>query len=121
MRFLVDASLPRATSTVIKAAGHQSVDVRDVGLGTAADAAIADYAKVNGLCLITRDGDFGNVLDYPPQRYAGIVVLSPPEPASRQMVLRLIEDFLGETSLLPLLAGRLTVVEPGRVRLRPPT
>jgi predicted nuclease of predicted toxin-antitoxin system len=121
LHFLVDASLPRATSTVIAAAGHQALDVRDVGLGAAADTSIADYAKANGLCLITRDGDFGNILDYPPEQYAGIVVLTPPEPASREAVLSLVADFLAETSLLPLLAGRLAVVELGRVRLRPPT
>lgn len=119
VHFLVDASLPRATAAVIAAAGHQASDVRDIGLGVAADAMIAGYARTNSLCVITRDGDIGNVLDYPPEQYSGIVVLAPSEPASRDAVIRLVEEFFRETSLLPLLSGRLAVVEPGRVRLRP--
>src|SRR5690606_32670532 len=113
IHFLVDASLPRATAASIINAGHEALDVRDIGLGTASDAEIAEYARTNGLCVITRDGDFGNIFDYPPERYAGIVVLSTSEPASRDTVIRLVEEFLHETSLLQLLSGRLAVVEPG--------
>jgi predicted nuclease of predicted toxin-antitoxin system len=44
MKFLIDASLPRQTSQILTAAGYQSVDVRDIGMSTAADADIAAYA-----------------------------------------------------------------------------
>lgn len=121
VHFLVDASLPRAIAAVIATAGHQASDIRDIGLGTADDAMIAEYARMNGLCVITRDGDFGNVLNYPPEHHFGIVVLAPAEPASRDAVIQMVKEFLRETSLLPLLSGRLAVVEPGRIRLRPPT
>lgn len=100
--FLVNASLPRAIAAVLATAGHQALDIRDTGLGNAADAAIAEYARTNGLCLVTRDGDFGKVLDYSPEQHAGIVVLSPGEPASRDTVIRMVKEFLHEAVLLPL-------------------
>ena len=120
IHFLVDASLPRATASLIHAAGQQASDVRDIGLGTADDQQIADHARANGLCLITRDGDFGNILDYPPQDYAGIVVIDAPEPSTRDMVLNMVQQFLQQTAVLASLSGRLVVVEAARIRVRPP-
>ncbi len=117
--FLVDASLPRATAEVIRAAGHQATDVRDIGLGDAADDLIAAHAVEHGQCIITRDGDFGNVVDYPPADYRGIVVIEAHDGAGRAVVLGMIERFLRETEIVDRLDGRLAIVEPGRIRLRP--
>lgn len=118
LHFLVDASLPRATSARIEFAGHQATDVRDIGLGVADDRFIADHAKSNQLCLITRNLDFGNIHDYPPHGYFGIVVVRAPDGASRATVLRLVDQFLGQIATLPLLVGRLVIVETSRIRIR---
>ncbi len=119
LHFLIDASLPRATAQTIVACGHQATDVRDIGLGTAEDTLIAEYVRKQKLCLITRDLDFGNIRDYPPQDYFGIVVIHTANGASRDAVLNLVHGFLQQTQILPLLAGRLAVVEPARIRLKP--
>ena len=116
--FLVDASLPRATAELICSCGHQATDVRDLGLAAALDPVIAEHAKSAQLCLITRDGDFGNVLDYPPQDYFGIVVVQTPEAAPRSVVLEMVERFLREPDVVENLPGRLAVVEPARIRVR---
>ena len=52
--------------------GHEAVDVRDIGLGAADDSVIASHARKNGLCLVTRDKDFGDIRNYPPADYSGI-------------------------------------------------
>ncbi|MGA2799120.1 MAG: DUF5615 family PIN-like protein [Thermoguttaceae bacterium] len=119
MEFLVDADLPRPTAEVIRLNGHQARDVRDVGLGRSADEDIAVYAKANGLCLITGDFDFADIRDYPPEDYAGIVVLGLPEKANRDFILRLIIAFLKHPEIISKLPGHLAIVEPGRIRLRP--
>jgi hypothetical protein len=75
MDFLIDASLPRSTASTIASQGHQAIDVRDIGLGTADDSIIAAYALTQRLCLVTRDYDFADVRNYPPLQYAGIVVV----------------------------------------------
>ena len=41
MRFLIDANMPRRTTDVIVASGHDAVDVRAIGLASATDAVIA--------------------------------------------------------------------------------
>ena len=118
--FLIDASLPRPTGEVIRAEGHQATDVRDIGMNSASDREIAERARSNQLCLITRDQDFGNIFDYPPGNYFGIIVIRAPDAATRSIVLNMVRDFLRQTAIIPQLTGRLAIVEPGRVRLRPP-
>ncbi len=118
MRFLIDADLPRSVDGVIKAHGHEPIDVRDVGLRDAQDAEIARYALAEGLCLITGDYDFSDIRNYPPNRYAGIVVLSLPRTANSAYINRLLDGFLAQEELVATLSGKLAIVEPGRVRLR---
>ena len=119
MHFLVDASLPGPTAQIIRLAGHEATDVRDIGLGTADDSLIAQLARDTRRCLISRDGDFGNVLDYPPKNYFGLVVIEAPEGAGRAIVLDMVGQFLKETAVIARLVGRLAIVERHRIRLRP--
>lgn len=118
-QFLVDASLPRATDDLIRRYGHQATDVRNVGLGAAADQEIAHHAQRHQLCVITRDQDFGNALDYPPADYFGIVVIRAPNKATRAVVLSMVEQFLQQSAIVQQMTGHLAIVEPGRIRLRP--
>src|SRR6266550_540466 len=119
MRFLVDANLPLSTATRMRSLGHEVADVREIGLRTADDNLIARHARENGFCLITRDKDFGDIRNYPPANYAGIVVLNLPDDTIAPIVARVMESFLSRKEWLDRLPGRLAIVESGRVRFRP--
>ena len=119
MRFLVDANLPLSTAPQMRSLGHEVADVRDIGLGTADDSLIASHARENGFCLITRDKDFGDIRNYPPANYAGIVVLNLPDDTVAPVVLRVLESFLSHKEWLDRLPGHLAIVESWRVRFRP--
>jgi predicted nuclease of predicted toxin-antitoxin system len=119
MDFLIDASLPRSTASTVRTYGHQAVDGRDIGLGGSSDADIAAHAQANRLCLLTRDYDFADIRNYPPSQYAGIVVIELPATATAAVINQLVGDFLRLRTVLSQLPGRLAIVEPGRVRLRP--
>jgi predicted nuclease of predicted toxin-antitoxin system len=75
MTFLVDADLPRSAADVVRRHGYDVVDVRDIGLRHAEDNVIASHAQREQQCLVTGDFDFADIRNYPPQHYAGIVVL----------------------------------------------
>lgn len=119
MRFLVDANLPLSTASRIQARDHDALDVREVGMGAADDSVIANHARENGFCLLTRDKDFGDIRNYPPADYAGIVVLDLPDDTVAAGVLRVVEAFLSRKEWLDHLPGRLAIVQPARVRFRP--
>jgi predicted nuclease of predicted toxin-antitoxin system len=119
VHFVVDASMPRSTAALIRSHGHQATDVRDIGLGGAPDEDIAVHAQANQLAIISRDFDFADIRNYPPDQYAGIVVIELPCTATAPMILNLVDIFLRQAQTLNDLPGRLAIVEPGRVRLRP--
>ncbi len=120
MRFLIDANMPRLTAELLKRYNHEAVDVRDIEMGGAADSDIAAYAQQNTLVLVTRDFDFANIRNYPPAQYPGLLVLELPDDAMATFVLRVIGSFVSQKELVEALSGRLAILEPARVRLRPP-
>ncbi|HCP60226.1 MAG TPA: hypothetical protein DIT43_01410 [Dehalococcoidia bacterium] len=118
MRFLVDEDLPRAVDSVLKKYGHEAIDVRDVGFRGARDFEIANYAQSQKLCILSGDLGFCDVRHYPPRRYAGLVIIRIPKGATASFIVRLLESFLKRDELVSGLAGKLAIVEVGRVRFR---
>jgi predicted nuclease of predicted toxin-antitoxin system len=117
--FLVDASLPRAAAGKIRAYRHHATDVRDIGLGAAADQEIAEHARLNGLALVSADLDFANVLAFPPADYHGLMIIRPPDGATVAVLLTLVEQALKDADVMSNLSAHLVIVEPGRIRVRP--
>jgi predicted nuclease of predicted toxin-antitoxin system len=62
VRLLIDANLSPRVAAVLSKAGLESVHVRDVGLLTAPDRSILDYAAANALVIVSADSDFGELL-----------------------------------------------------------
>jgi len=119
MRFLLDGNLPRSAAPMLRQLGHDAVDVRDIGLRSAPDDVIADHARGNRLTLVTRDFDFADIRNYPPDDYAGIVVLQLHDDATAPQIVKLLETFAQREAWLGQVSGRLAIVEVGRVRFRP--
>ena len=62
MRLLVDANLSPRVAVALTKAGLESVHVYDVGLLTAPDRSILEYAAANALVIVSADSDFGELL-----------------------------------------------------------
>jgi predicted nuclease of predicted toxin-antitoxin system len=58
MIFLIDNQLPTGLAAHFRAQGLDAKHVSDVGLETASDQQIWDYAKTQGLVIVTKDEDF---------------------------------------------------------------
>jgi len=48
VKFLVDNQLPAALARFLAAKGHESLHVLDLGLATADDRQVWEYASING-------------------------------------------------------------------------
>ena len=66
MPFLVDANLPRLVVALLRSLGHHVEFARDIGLAAAPDRDIAARARLTGAVLLTRDLDFADTRQYPP-------------------------------------------------------
>ncbi len=116
LKFITDEDVPRSTARVLRNAGFDAVDVRDVGLRGKSDADVFAYAQQEQRLIITCDLGFSNILHFPPGKNAGILVVRIPDSETvdrfNEEVLRAIQD-VGET-----LSRHLAIVEIGKVRLR---
>jgi len=108
--------MPRLCHNVLRQAGHEATDVRDIGMGGDADTDIASHAIRHQLCILTRDFDFADIRYYPPRDYAGIVVLALPRNATEDVICDILANFL---SHMPSnLQGCLVVVDQKYFRIR---
>jgi predicted nuclease of predicted toxin-antitoxin system len=62
VRLLIDANLSPKVTRALSKSGLDAVHVGDVGLLTAPDRSILDYAAANNLVIVSADSDFGEML-----------------------------------------------------------
>lgn len=77
MRWKRDENLGRSVQDVFRSAGQDMATVRDEGLQGKPDDTVFGACKAEDRCLVTLDLDFSQVLRYPPDGAAGIIVLRP--------------------------------------------
>lgn len=65
MKFLVDNQLPSALAKLLVSRGHDASHVLDLGLDSATDTEIWNYANANSFVLITKDEDFSRRASQP--------------------------------------------------------
>ena len=118
MRFLVDANLSPRVAAGLTSAGFDSVHVAEVGLLTATDQAILDYAAENGLVIVSADTDFGELLALSRGaiRPSAVLLRSADRLTPDHQAALLAANLPAATDELK--AGALVTIARGRVRIR---
>jgi predicted nuclease of predicted toxin-antitoxin system len=117
IRFLIDADLPRSVFAALRDRGLLADDVRDLGLGTASDDIVLQFAKTHVYTLVSADKGFTNLLRFPLGTHHGIIVVRFPRHTSARVKTRLLLQWiptLGEEDL----TGNLLIIQPKRIRIR---
>ena len=117
MKVKIDENLPLEVADLFRTAGHDATTVGDERLGGRPDATLASLVRREERAFVTLDLDFADIRAYPPEQYAGLVVLRlnhQDKPHVLQVMARLMPVFTLEG-----LEGHLWIVEEGRVRIRP--
>ncbi len=115
MHFKLDENADPRWRQPLEAEGHQVSTVAEENLRGTDDRTLATLCRQQGFCLITADLGFAQSLEYPPDEYAGLIVLRHPRPtlAGMQNLIRQIAQAIHSESPV----GRLWIVEPGRIRI----
>jgi predicted nuclease of predicted toxin-antitoxin system len=116
VRIKLDENIGRRGVDLLRARGHDVMTVWDQNLRGVTDEALFDVCAAEGRALITLDRDFGQILRFPPEESAGIVVLDLGNRATVPAILERLTAFLEVTETASV-AGTLWIVEPGRVRI----
>ena len=116
MRIKLDEGLSYRLKPTLHKLGHDVDTVVDEGLKSEEDAAIVDIACQTHRMLFTLDRGLGDLRQYAPGEHPGVVVFRLHSSGPMAMS-RFVEDFVC-TQDLDKLAGCVTIVEPGKVRIK---
>lgn len=119
LAFFSDQCVPAEISTILIRNGHRVTLLRDVLPIRSPDSDVIAKAQALRAILISLNGDFADIVDYPPSKYAGIVAIqlkNHPE-AIPSLMGRLI-NFLIENPEQEFYRGKLIIVEAHRIRIR---
>jgi len=115
MRFLANENFPGSAVTVLRAAGHDVAWVRTAAPGIA-DPDVLAWASREDRILLTFDKDFGELARGSALPHTcGVVLLRMPMPMARDVGQRVSDLILARDDW----AGHFSVIEPGRIRMRP--
>ena len=117
MNYVVDANLSPRLVALLRDAGHDAVHVRDIGLRTASDDEIIDYAISTDRIVISHDTDFGTLLAYRELSKPSFILIRSSDPVDVDDQARLIVANLDAMSD-DLEAGAIAVFARGRLRIR---
>jgi predicted nuclease of predicted toxin-antitoxin system len=116
LKIKTDENLPAEAAGTLRECGLDADTVWDENLVGSDDEGIAARVRGEGRILLTLDLDFANIRAYPPDKYAGIIVLrlKNQDKASVVAYVRRIAAALAERSP----DGELWIVEGDRIRFR---
>lgn len=116
---LADHCISNSIVRRLQEAAHEVVRLRDVLPMESADPVVIAKAQEIDAILLSMNGDFADLLSYPPGKYKGIIALqmrNHPE-ISEQLMIRLIAYLTAHPRMAPY-RGKLLVVEVNRIRIR---
>jgi predicted nuclease of predicted toxin-antitoxin system len=117
VNFVVDANLSPRVAALLRAAGHDAVHVRDIGLRDASDDQIIDYAISTDRVVISHDTDFGTLLAHRRLSKPSFILIRSSDPIDVDDQANLISanlDAMDED----LEAGAIAVFARGHLRVR---
>jgi len=115
LKLKLDENLGPAAAVLFREAGHDVRLTREQGLGGREDSVLIEVCRIEGRCLVTLDLDFGQILRFPPSRYAGIAILRLPVPMSQSGLQEAVQALLMGLEKREI-QGKLWIVARGKIR-----
>ncbi len=119
LRFFADHCISSAIARALRDAGHEVLRVKDHMPVESSDALVIAKAQELGAILLSLNGDFSDIVAYPPEKFRGIIALQVRDhPEVVPVLMRNLVAYLGAHPPADHYSGKLLVVEPARIRVR---
>jgi predicted nuclease of predicted toxin-antitoxin system len=119
LRLLADHCISKEITDTLREMGLDVLRLKDVLAPDSSDVVVIAKAREIDSVLISLNGDFADIITYPPEKYAGIIALqvrNHPE-AIPQLMARL-KLHLSSHPDKAYYKGKLLIVEAHRIRVR---
>ena len=116
MQFKIDENLPIEIADLLNNSGYDAKTVNEQQLKGIKDSVLIDICKRENRVIITLDTDFSDIRAYPPQEYAGIIVMRVGSQA-KQHIIKVFQQVLSFIGCEPL-GQHLWIVEETVIRIR---
>jgi predicted nuclease of predicted toxin-antitoxin system len=119
LRFLADHCISNTIVETLREATHEVVRLRDVLPVESPDTMVIAKAQEIDAILLSMNGDFADIVTYPPKNYKGIVAIQMRNHAEvlGQLMARL-KEYLRTQPAMGDYRRKLLVVEVDRIRIR---
>lgn len=119
MRFFIDHCVPRSVSDFLKHQGYNVHLLRDHLPTNTPDQQVISEAQSLNAILLTLNGDFADLIIYPPHQYHGIIALQVKNrPEVIDQILERLNNYFLNHPLQDHYSGKLLLIEPHRIRVR---
>ena len=116
---LGDQCVPATITNALRDAGHHVFVLREVLSIRAPDPIVLAKAQELDAVLVSLDGDFSDIVAYPPTEHGGIISIQlHNHPEIIPQVMTTLIAFLREHSDRDFYRGKLLLVEVHRIRIR---
>jgi predicted nuclease of predicted toxin-antitoxin system len=119
LRFLSDQCVPAEIGRLLRQAGHDVIALREVLHPRAPDDLVIAKAQDLGCILLSLNGDFADIVTYPPRNYRGIIAIQlHNHPEILGQIMRRLTTYLQAHPEPQHYRGKLLIVEAHRIRIR---
>jgi len=119
MRFFADHCVPESVAQALESKGHEVLRLRNQMATNALDPDVIEQAQRLDAVLLSLNGDFSDIVRYPPSKYGGIISM---QVRNRPEVLAQITErltrYLRDQPDREHYRGKLLLVEAHRIRVR---
>lgn len=118
LRFFADHCIPNFVIQTLRDAGHEVFRVKDYIPADSADAVVISKAQKLDSILVSLNGDFADILTYPPVSYKGIIAIQiRNHPEIIPQLIAKLKDYLSANPDMDYYKGKLFLVEVHRIRI----
>lgn len=119
LHFFSDHCVPSEITGTLQQHRHRVTLLREVLPIRSPDSAVIAKAQALGAILLSLNGDFSDIVAYPPAAFGGIIALQlHNHPEVIPPLMKRWLDFCSSNSEPEFYRGKLFLVEPHRIRIR---
>lgn len=119
LRFFADHCVPMSVILFLREADFEVLKLTDYIPADSPDNIVISKAQQLDAILLSLNGDFADIVTYPPTLYKGILALQVKNhPETIPQLLERLKAYLSAHDDMESYSGKLLIVEPHRIRSR---